>query len=326
MRTIVNPRLTDELLDRLVDIWVAATNAGGAVGFVGPVDAGTVAPAVAGFWDRVLDGVTDLVVVSVDERPAGFGFLTGAADPDVAPHRAEVQKVMRDPEIRGKGIGAAVLDGLEARARERDLTLLTLTVRGGTGTEAFYAGHGYVQVASLPGWLLIDGTPTSSLVMAKRLDDQTPPQDDTMTASVPLPVTRLDPDLPLPAYARPGDAGLDLMAREDAVLPAGTRRLMPTGLAVAIPEGHVGLVHPRSGLAIKKGLSVVNAPGTIDAGYRGEVMVPLINLDPSATIRIARGDRIAQLLLQRVERADLVEVDELPDGVRGDGGFGSTGT
>jgi dUTP pyrophosphatase len=99
----------------------------------------------------------------------------------------------------------------------------------------------------------------------------------------------------------------------------------PAGIAVAIPEGYVGLVHPRSGLAVRQGLSIVNAPGTIDAGYRGEVIVPLINLDPSATIRIERGDRIAQLLVQPVAHAELVEVAELPDGIRGTGGFGSTG-
>ena len=140
-----------------------------------------------------------------------------------------------------------------------------------------------------------------------------------------LPITRLDPDLPLPRYARAGDAGLDLHARQRMVLPAGARALMPTGIAVAIPEGYVGLVHPRSGLAVRQGLSIVNTPGTIDAGYRGEIIVPLINLDPSATIRIDRGDRIAQMLIQRVEQVELVEVDELPDGARGEGGFGSTG-
>ncbi|WP_370326140.1 dUTP diphosphatase [Euzebya sp.] len=140
-----------------------------------------------------------------------------------------------------------------------------------------------------------------------------------------VPVRRLDPDLPLPRYARPGDAGLDLHARERRVLPPGTRALMPTGIAVAIPEGHVGLIHPRSGTAVRQGLGIVNSPGTVDAGYRGELLVPLINLDPSATIRLERGDRIAQLLIQRVEHALLVEVDALPAGVRGEGGFGSTG-
>lgn len=140
-----------------------------------------------------------------------------------------------------------------------------------------------------------------------------------------LHIRRLDPDLPLPRYARPGDAGIDLMAREDRVLPPGMRCVMPTGVAVAIPPGHVGLVHPRSGRAVREGLSIVNTPGTIDAGYRGELMVPLINHDPSVSVRIARGDRIAQLVVQRFTTATLVEVDELPDGVRGEGGFGSTG-
>ena len=142
---------------------------------------------------------------------------------------------------------------------------------------------------------------------------------------MPMPVVRLDPDLALPTYARPGDAGLDLLAREDAVLEPHGRVLMPTGLAIAVPAGHVGLVHPRSGLAVRQGLTVTNAPGTIDAGYRGEVMVPLLNTDDAASIQINRGDRIAQLLVQRVARVRLVEVDALDDTDRGSGGFGSTG-
>lgn len=142
---------------------------------------------------------------------------------------------------------------------------------------------------------------------------------------VAIPIIRLDPDLPLPAYARPGDAGADLFAREAVTLAPGERRLVPTGVALALPEGHVGLVHPRSGLAHRSGLSVVNAPGTIDAGYRGEIQVCLINLDPSTPIVLARGDRIAQLVIQRFESAEFVEVDVLPDSVRGTGGYGSTG-
>jgi len=140
-----------------------------------------------------------------------------------------------------------------------------------------------------------------------------------------LPVVRLDPDLPLPAYAREGDAGLDLVAREDAVVaPGGGRALVPTGVALAIPEGFAGFVLPRSGLALRHGLTVVNAPGLIDAGYRDEVKVILLNTDPEHEHRVLRGDRVAQLVIQRVEAALLVEVDSLP-GVNRGGGFGSTG-
>ena len=141
-----------------------------------------------------------------------------------------------------------------------------------------------------------------------------------------LSVLLLDPDLPLPTYARPGDAGLDLMAREDAVVAAaGGRALVPTGLAVAIPEGHAGFVLPRSGLVLRHGLTVANAPGLIDAGYRDEVKVILLNTDPDNEYRVLRGERIAQLVIQRVEEALLVEVDELSGDGRG-GGFGHTGS
>jgi dUTP diphosphatase len=138
-------------------------------------------------------------------------------------------------------------------------------------------------------------------------------------------VRRLDPDLPLPAYAHPGDAGADLVAAEDVVLAPGERRLVPTGIAIALPEGFVGLVHPRSGLAHRLGVTVLNAPGTVDSGYRGEILVNLVNHDPAATVKISRGDRIAQLLVQRVERVAFQVVDELPEAVRGAGGHGSTG-
>jgi len=138
-------------------------------------------------------------------------------------------------------------------------------------------------------------------------------------------IVRLDPDLPLPSYAHPGDAGADLFAREDVTLQPGERRLVPTGIALALPEGYVALVHPRSGLAHRNGLSLVNAPGTIDAGYRGEVQVCLVNLDPATPIELRRGDRIAQLVIQRFETAAFVEVDTLPDSSRGAGGYGSTG-
>jgi dUTP pyrophosphatase len=138
-------------------------------------------------------------------------------------------------------------------------------------------------------------------------------------------ILRLDPDLPLPSYAHPGDAGADLCAREDVVLEPGERKLVPTGIAMVLPDGYVGLVHPRSGLAHRSGLSIVNAPGTIDAGYRGEVAVCLVNLDPVTPIKLRRGDRIAQLVIQQVATAAFVEVEELPDSSRGAGGHGSTG-
>jgi dUTP pyrophosphatase len=140
-----------------------------------------------------------------------------------------------------------------------------------------------------------------------------------------LAVRRLDPAVALPGYAHDGDAGLDLAASRSVDIRPGERAAVPTGLAVAIPAGWVGLVHPRSGLARRHGLTVANAPGTIDAGYRGEIHVLLINLgaDP---VSLAAGDRIAQLLLQRVGRATIVEVDELDDTARGAGGFGSTGS
>ena len=146
-----------------------------------------------------------------------------------------------------------------------------------------------------------------------------------MTDAVDVQVRRLDPDLPMPAYAHPGDAGADLVAATDVELAPGERTLVPTGIALALPPGHVGLVHPRSGLAARLGVTVLNAPGTVDAGYRGEIFVNLVNHDPERTVRIARGDRIAQLLVQRVERAVFHAVEELGDSVRGAGGHGSTG-
>lgn len=143
--------------------------------------------------------------------------------------------------------------------------------------------------------------------------------------AVVVPVQQLDADLPLPSYAHPGDAGADLYAAEDAEIAPGERRLVRTGVAIQLPEGYVGLVHPRSGLAMKKGLTVLNAPGTVDSGYRGEILVNLVNHDPRAVALIRRGDRIAQLVVQRVERADFCEVTELPTSARGTGGHGSTG-
>jgi dUTP pyrophosphatase len=144
-------------------------------------------------------------------------------------------------------------------------------------------------------------------------------------SSVEVLITRLDPDLPLPRYAKGGDAGADIVSRIDITLAPGERALVPTGIAIALPDGYVALVHPRSGLAIKHGVTMVNAPGTVDAGYRGELQIILINHDKSESVSFKRGDRIAQLVIQKVERAEFVEVRELPGSGRGAGGFGSTG-
>lgn len=138
-------------------------------------------------------------------------------------------------------------------------------------------------------------------------------------------VVRLDPELPLPTYAHPGDAGLDLCTAEDLHVPPHGRVLAPTGLAIALPDGWAAFVHPRSGLAVREGLTVANAPGTVDAGYRGEIKVALVNLDPVTAVTVRRGERIAQLVVQRVGQVQLHEVERLPGSARGDGGFGSTG-
>lgn len=138
-------------------------------------------------------------------------------------------------------------------------------------------------------------------------------------------ITRLDPELPLPQYAKGGDAGADIYSRIDITLAPGERALVPTGIAIALPDGYVALVHPRSGLAIKHGVTMVNAPGTVDAAYRGELQCILINHDPRESVSFKRGDRIAQLVFQKVERAEFIEVRDLPGSGRGEGGFGSTG-
>lgn len=135
----------------------------------------------------------------------------------------------------------------------------------------------------------------------------------------------LDPELPAPAYAKPGDAGADLRSRIDFELEPGERALVPTGVAIALPEGYVGLVHPRSGLATKNGITIVNAPGTVDSGYRGELMVTLLNTDKTKSFHVQRGDRIAQLVIQKYEHATFTVVDELEQTERGSSGFGSSG-
>lgn len=155
--------------------------------------------------------------------------------------------------------------------------------------------------------------------MRRRNRDEAPSED-----VLDLDVRQLDPALPVPSYAHPGDAGLDLHAADATVLRPGQRALVPTGLAVAIPDGWAGFVHPRSGLAVDHGVTVLNAPGTIDAGYRGEIRVPLVNLGEEA-VEIQHGQRIAQLVLMRVGRARVRPVERLPDTARGTGGFGSSG-
>ena len=138
-------------------------------------------------------------------------------------------------------------------------------------------------------------------------------------------ISTTSPEVPIPTYAHPGDAGADITTRVDVELAPGERATVPTGVCIALPAGYVALVHPRSGLAAKHGVTIVNAPGTVDAGYRGEIAVTLLNTDATQTVRLSAGDRIAQLVIQRVERAAFVTVDALPGSHRGSGGFGSTG-
>ncbi|GII54502.1 deoxyuridine 5'-triphosphate nucleotidohydrolase [Planotetraspora thailandica] len=144
--------------------------------------------------------------------------------------------------------------------------------------------------------------------------------------SVEVLIHRLDTGLPLPSYAHPGDAGADLYAVEDVELLPGERAVVGTGVAIALPDGYAAFIHPRSGLAAKFGVTLVNAPGTVDAGYRGEIKVTLINTDSKNAVRLKRGDRVAQMVVQRVEKAAFHEVDRLPGSVRGADGFGSTGS
>lgn len=143
--------------------------------------------------------------------------------------------------------------------------------------------------------------------------------------SVQVLLSRLDPDVPVPSYARPGDAGADLVTTTDAVIAPGERTVVGTGIAIALPDGYAAFVHPRSGLAARVGLSVVNTPGTVDSGYRGEIKICLVNHDLRDAVELRRGDRIAQLVVQRVEHAVFREVSELPESDRSSGGYGSTG-
>jgi dUTP pyrophosphatase len=151
------------------------------------------------------------------------------------------------------------------------------------------------------------------------------PLTSQAAAPVDILIRRLDPDLPPPSYALPGDAGADLRCAVDLELAPGERAVVPTGLAVAIPAGYAAFVHPRSGLAARYGVSLVNTPGTIDSGYRGEIKLIIVNLDRAHPVTLHRGDRVAQLVVQRVEQARFVEVAELPASERGEGGHGSTG-
>lgn len=148
---------------------------------------------------------------------------------------------------------------------------------------------------------------------------------NTRGAKVDVLIRRLDPDLPLPSYAHPGDAGADLVAAADVELAPGQRSVVPTGMAIALPDGYAAFIHPRSGLGARLGVTIVNAPGTVDAGYRGEIKVTLLNTDTRETVQLRRGDRIAQMVVQRVEQAVFHEVVALPGSARGDRGFGSTG-
>lgn len=147
-----------------------------------------------------------------------------------------------------------------------------------------------------------------------------------MSEPVDVLLVRLDPGLPVPSYALPGDAGFDVCTSVDITLAPGERAIVPTGIAIALPDGYAAFVHPRSGLAARHGLTIVNAPGTIDAGYRGEVKVCLLNTDAHEPVTLMRGDRIAQIVVQAVARAVLHEADSLPGSHRGEGGYGSTGT
>lgn len=316
MQLVTNPDLSGDVRAQLIGLWVAVANAGGAVGFAAPTGEAEVAPIAHAAFDRVAAGRDDLVVAFDGGDPVGLGFLerTGTR---LQGHLGLVRRLQRAPSHVGRGVGEAILSELEHVARERGLALIALTVRGGTGRERFYLERGYRLDARLPDRIRLEGGRLAEELWLSK------PLDPVRTR---LPVHQLDPGLPLPRYAHDGDAGLDLFARETVTLAPGARALVPTGVAIAVPDGHVGLVHPRSGLAARHGVTVVNAPGTIDAGYRGEVKVILANTDARDSVTLARGDRIAQLIVQRVERVEVVPVTTLPGSARGADGFGSTGS
>jgi len=313
-----NPAPTEELLGALVRVWVDVTEDGGAVGLSSPAEPDDARALAEAHLDGVASGREDLVVAFEAGRVLGFGFLELNGQ-GVLCHWAAIKRLQRHPRARGRGVGAAVLTELEAASRDRGLLMTTVTVRDGTGYERFYLDRGYRLDAVLPDRLqLRDGRLLDELHLSKRLDQ---PQ----LAADALAVQRLDPELPLPQRAHPGDAGLDLQAREGVTLAPGERAVVPTGVAIALPSGTVGLLHPRSGLAAEHGVGMVNAPGTVDEGYRGELKVVLINLDPTTPVTLDRGQRVAQLVVQPVSSAPVQEVDELGASPRGAGGFGSTG-
>lgn len=323
VEVVRNPELTSPLADELVAVWAAVTDAGGAVGFTPPASAGEIRrDAAEPHLAEVEAGRQDLVVAREDGAVVGFGFLVTQPGPAVKSHLGTVARLQRHPAARGRGVGGRVLAELEACARDRGLSVVTLTVRAGTGVERFYLAHAYRLDGRLPDRLVIDGALTDELHLSKRLDGDDDPAAHGAGA---LRLARLDPGLPLPERAHPGDAGLDLHTRADVTLEPGERALVPTGVAVALPPGTVGLLHPRSGLALRHGVGMVNAPGTVDEGYRGELKVVLVNLDPREPVTLRRGDRVAQLVVQRVEPLPVVEVDDVGDSPRGTGGFGSSG-
>lgn len=322
VEVVRTPELTAPLADQLVSVWMAVTAAGGAVGFTPSATAEEIRrDGAEPHLTEVAAGRQDLVVAVEEGAVIGFGFLATVGGPAVKSHLGVIARLQRHPALRGRGVGARVLAELEACARERGLSVATLTVRGGTGVERFYLAHGYRLDGRLPDRLLIDGQLVDELHLSRRLSEPGKADD----AASGLRLARLDPELPLPQRAHPDDAGIDLYARSDVVLSPGQRALVGTGVAVALPPGTVGLLHPRSGLALRHGLGMVNAPGTVDPGYRGELKVVLINLDPHDPVSLERGDRVAQLVVQRVEQPQVVEVDDLGPSPRGAHGFGSSG-
>ena len=322
----LNPSVDGALAEQLVDMWTRVTNTGGTVGLAPPVTPEDVRPLAQRAFARAAAGLADLAVAFEGEglpggRAIGMGLLDQAEGP-LERHIGTVRRLMRDPDFAGRGVGVAVLAGLQAAAVRRGIDRLVVEVRAGHGREAWYRARGFEIEAALPDRVRVAGRPVGVVLMSKSLGGGT---SDSSDVSLRMPLLQLDPDLPVPQYASPGDAGLDLYARSRVDLAPGARAIVPTGVAVAVPAGYVGLVHPRSGLAARHGIGLVNAPGTIDSGYRGEIKVILVNLDQRSTVNIARGDRVAQLVVQPVEHVAVAVVDELPSSVRGLRGFGSSG-